>query len=706
MNFGVTSKLLIKTILLCLVVVLENPTTAYAQGQDEQGEPTAIPPTGRLNLTFKQLGYETKRLNRNLSQRHYRIDLPYNFLISETGNYLALTTSHFPEVPDKPSVLQIEVNGRLLTAFSLSKNNAISNTIHINLPAGLLRTGANYITIALDTSATCEDPGAIVTVSIDENSTLSFGYQQISYPVDLSLYPFPFTEVGLLKTPVTIVLPDFPTANDLSVAATIAAGLGQTSGGAIDLTAVLASDLGPDIQNNNHLIVIGKPDDNILFDALELPLPIESTTLKPGHGVLEETVSPWNEFRLILIVSGLDDEGMLKASHALNRKTHFLSMQGPVAVVTKLRPLPAESITSHPSSMTLASLGYEDQVVYGAAPQDYAFDFVLPLGWQLEASPVFVLKFSHANILDPYESVIDIKLNDVPIGSTLLDASNADGGELTLSLPRRLLRSGRNRLQIEVEMNFPASNRDKCRDLLDQRAWTVISNESEIFLPYNAIDLPPDLSLFPYPFSRDSGLDHTIFVLPDQPPSRIFNDLIQLAVRLGSPTTTDHLSVCVVYASEVDEDIQQSHHFILLGRPAENALFREINDYLPQPFVPDSDSLEPLVIDSVALLPNPDRDAGLLEIANSPWSEKYNLLAITGTTDEGVRLAVKTLLEQTSHLKGNLAVIEPVFSPLSDEPNQVSTYSIDTRSPASEEASTSNAISENDLALLAERWWK
>jgi len=692
------------------------PPTATVQAQ-APGQGIAVPPAGRLDLTFSQLGYNTKRLYRGGSRCHYRIDLPGNFQVSPTGNYFDLMTSHLPEIPNKPSVLEVELNGHLLFTFALTETNAIFNTVRLNLPEGLLHAGSNSIRIGLDTSATCEDPGAIVNVLIDENSTLSFGYQQTPYLTDLSLYPFPFTEKSLLIIPVIIVLPDDPTSDDLSAAATVAAGLGQMSGDTIDLTAAWASDLDPDTRSNNHLIVIGKPDDNALFDKLELPLSIDSTIIEPGQGVLEEIVSPWNEFRLMLIVSGLDDEGVSKASHALNREAHFLSMRGPVAIVTQLRPSASESEASRTVNMTLASLGYENEIVYGALPQDCTFWFGLPLGWQLEELPLFVLRFTHADILDPYESAIDVNLNGVPIGSTLLNDSNADEGELIVSLPGRLLRSGGNRLEIGIEMNFPGSdNVYKCKVLGDERAWTVISSESEIFLPYNAVSLPPDLSLLPYPFSQNSGLDETLFVLPDQPHKSIFGYLIRLAVRLGgSPTRTEYISAHVAYASEVTQDIWKDYHLILFGRPTENVLLGEFDFYLPHPFVADSDILEPLVIDSVAFLPDPSRDAGLLEIADSPWNEEYALLAITGTTDEGVRLAVQALLEETDRLEGNLAVVEPVFDPFSDELTQVSTYAIDTRPPVpiDEEASITdneleldNAAFEDDEILLAERWWK
>jgi hypothetical protein len=705
----ITSKFTLNVTLLCLTLLLGGLTVVYAQETDEGESSAVVAPSGQLSLTFEQLGYDTKQLNRKRPQRAFVLNIPGNFQISPTGNYFDLVTHHLPDTPNKPSVLKVISNGRPLYTFVLTSSNALSNTVRIPLPQGLLQVGYNYIRLELDTSDTCEDPGALLDVFIDSSSTVSFGYQQNPYPIDLSFYPFPFVEESLLNIPVALILPDHPTSNDLTAAATIAAGLGQKSKGTINLTTTLASELGLAIRDNHHLIVIGQPGDNTLLDDLELPIPIDSTSLGPEQGILEEISSPWNEYRLLLAVSGLDDAGVLKASQALNRKAHFLGMRGPTAIVTQVDAVYESSAPRLPS-MTLADLGYEDKIVYGAEPQDHSFYFALPLGWRLEEPPFFVLKFAHAEILDPLESAIDITLNDVPIGSTLLDESNATTGELTLSLPKRVLKAGRNHLRIGVEMNFNDASRDKCKDLLDQRAWTVISNESEIILPYDAVDLPPNLGYFPHPFSQSSGLGQTLFVLPDQPSSSTLDDLIQLVALLGSASQTQYTSVHIAYASEADQSDWQDYHLILLGRPTENALLSRLNAYLPQPFVPDSDILEPLAVDSVAFLPDPERDAGLLEISPSPWSQDHSLLAITGTTDEGVRLAVQALAQQTKYLTGNLAVIEPVLTYLSQS-SQISTYSIDTRPPSvtsngSNDTTENDTATKSDLVLLAERWWK
>lgn len=697
-------------LILLLSLLLSSLGSVYAQGPGGTDESDTIvaEPSGQLTLTFEQLGYDTTRHNRDRSERFYRIDLPGNFQISPTGNYIDLVTYHLPDVPDKPAVLNSLLNGRPLAAISMTEANAISNTIRIDLPNGVLQPGTNSIRVNLDTSGTCQDSGALLDVYIDKSSTISFGYQQNSYPTDLALYPYPFVGRNIFDIPVTLVLPDQPSLIDLSAASTIMAGLGRMSGGAVNAHTMVAGELTDEVRNNHHLIVIGNPASQVLYASLDLPQPISAESIEAGQGVLEEVVSPWNPYRLVLVVSGIDDAGLLKASQALNREAHFLGVSGPLAIVTDIVDISDTNELAAPS-ITLASLGYSDQVIYGASPQDFAYDFQLPLGWQLDQAAFFKIKFTHSKVLDPLESVMDLRLNDVPIGGTLLDRSNIEAGELTIPLPTRLLRAGNNRLRLGVEMNFAGANRVKCLDLNNDLAWTVISSESEVFLPVNTAEVRPDLSQFPYPFSKVDRFDQTLFVLPDQPSLSVYNYLAQLVLRLGSLNQTETFAARVAFASDVEESMLENYHLIVLGLPSQNTLLTKINKDLPQPFTPDTNLLAPLAVDTVAFLPDENRDAGLLELISSPWNAEYSLLAISGTTEEGVRLALQTLLEPARPLNGNLAVVEPNLAAVAGaSENLVRTYSIDTR-PVTLVSASGDGVkdtSKKHLALLAERWWR
>jgi hypothetical protein len=73
-------------------------------------------------------------------------------------------------------------------------------------------------------------------------------------------------------------------------------------------------------------------------------------------------------------------------------------------------------------------------------------------------------------------------------------------------------------------------------------------------------------------------------------------------------------------------------------------------------------------------------------------------------------MGIRTLLENTRSLKGNLAVVEPslISDPFSEELDQVTTYSVDTRplSLRSNGAESINFTSGKDPLSLGGRWWR
>lgn len=621
-----------------------------------------------------------------------------------TGNGLDLVVSHTSEIPGTRPLLRVEVNGLFVSAIALDTADAAYQSFHLDLPVGLLQAGSNSIAVDLETDAICAEETDVVKVTIHDESTLDFGYEAGAYEVDLSLYPFPFTEASLVKIPTTIVLPDRPTAADLTTAATIAAGLGRGSRGTIDVWATSALDFNPEVHGHHHLIIVGHLGSNSLFEKLTLPLATKSARIEPRQGVLEEIISPWNGFRLALIVSGLDNEGLLKAAQALDREARFLPARSSVAAFTELRPVPGEPYVPPPLRMTLASLGYEDEIPFGARPQDLTFGFSLPLGWQPKDSALFALRFAHASILDPHDSIIDVRLNGIIVGSTFLDDSNANEGALDVPLPGHLLKPGSNRLEVRVDMNLPPAVRDRCRNLRNTEAWTMIRSESEIALSPRIFDHLAGLHTFPYPFSQASGLDRTVFILPEQPGKTALNHLVQLAARLGSPVRTDDTTVYAAYSSDVSPDSWMGYHLILLGLPSENLLLAEFGSHLPYPL--DAKGLAPLVIDGITFELVPSRALGLLEMTDSPWDRDRALIAITGTSDEGTQLAVQALLEHTRDLQGNLAVAKPVYYSSSTESGQIQTYSTNTRGSTPSKTAVDDTTRKSDLTVLAKRWWR
>jgi hypothetical protein len=685
-----------------------------------------LPAEGRIEVKFGQLAPGTQVLNRENLEAHYTLSIPGNLQVLSTDTYVDLVASPIPQDAAQDAVLEVEINERLLPTVALSGENDSGGQTHVELPATFLQPGSNEIVVRLQSDALCEDSGAVLTVQVDERSILSFSYRQDSYTVDLARYPMPFAEESLLRIPITLVLPDEPTAGDLSAAMTLAAGLGQASEGEVDLRTVSAGDFDSDVHGTHHLIVIGLPDTNALLKALDPAPAIVGATIRARQGFLELMVSPWNDYRLLLIASGADDEGILNAIHTLNLDDRFPPIRGASAVIPGFRPPSSQPETTPPQNVSFKSLGSPDETIYGARPQKRTYDFWLPPGWESTAPPNFTLRFSHSNILDPEQSVIDVSLNDQPVGSVFLDDENRTDGEWTIALPQRALQAGNNRLSIKIEMTLPdTDDAGKCRLLDDDRLWTVISGESQLSLPYAIVDFRPYLDHLPYPYSQRSGLDQTVFVLPDQPDTALLSDVLRLGTKFGTLADVDYLPVHVTYASQIDQSLWQDAHLVLVGRATENALLRELNPYLPRPFAvgsssggdqpEESDVLAPVASDAsepstaAAFQLDPDRDTGVLQTVRSPWNQTKALLAIAGTTDKGVRFAFRALLESNPELEGNIAIIDLV-SPDSD---LLGGYATDTRpadvrstaGPPYEPSENGRKLGAN-AKLLAQRWWK
>jgi len=691
------------TVLLLLPVFFVSVCVAEAQGPTGSQQPAAVGEEEKFtyDLTWPDLFYTEETLEGS-SEVNYDFYLPGSIL-PQPGSYLNLVFSHTTPQTDKQADLTVRLNDSLLEIIPLTAENADRGSVQLELPAALLQPSRNRIAAKLNTGLRCDEtPTTRLITVIHTDSLIHLEYNLPRREPDLAIYPLPFYERTFLPSQVYFVLPANPTAVDLSTAAAISAGLGKYSDGQVKIATVLETELTDDIRLNYHLIVIGRPDANGLLAQLSFPLALDSQLIKEGSGVLQELVSPWNPAKMILVVTGRTDAGLLKAGDVLNRDLHFLGMRGPVAVVEEVLP-PDQSLIQQTIDLTFDSLGYEDVPFYGVRSQVYRFYFRMPQSWEMTDKAKLFLSFNHSTAIDPLTSTLNVQLNDVPVGSTLLNGENAIDGILEVELPNWLIKSGRNRLDVNIGMAIAG---DYCGNLDNPQAWTVIRRNSFVRLPYVVDKASFDLSFFPYPFAEDSNLTGVSLVIPEVLSRGQRDGLLQLAAVLGLQAGGERMTVRVLDAQDVSDDIIATHHLIVIGQPTVNALLRDLNGALPQPFQSNSDQLAPR-LDSAVLTEVAVRNAGLLQEMTSPGNPDKVILVITGTTDEGVVAAYNLLLGNLPEtavgdpLTGNLAVIE-------DE----RIYSTDTRllgpGALSERTTQVEPVAQIDTELrraLANRWW-
>ena len=657
-------------------------------------EPTLTDETGVKDITWEDLYYGDRKLTGGGSDTRIDFNVPGD-LAFVPGSYTRLIVSHTGSQVEKPAALAVELNDHVLDIIQLTVENDNRSQIQLDIPPEYLETGRNRLKVTLRSRWDPCDPSDELPVEavLHSEGLFHLEYEVVPRRPDLALYPVPFFERGFEPSVVYFVLSDSPTSDDMTVAATISAGLGRYSDGEIQLRSVTPSELTSEILDNYNLIVMGWPEANTFLSQLPLPLSLERADVADDHGVLQEIVSPWNPRRMVLTVTGKSYEGVFKAGGALNRQMLFPSFKGPVAIVEELLDPPEDEAETLETDRTFEDLGYGDEVVYGTRPTIERFYFGLPGAWQMSEDPSLKLFFTHSDILTNTMSTLDVHLNGVPIGGTLLDHSNSKDGLLEVELLSWLLQSGSNRIEVVVDMS---TGRDECLYWTSDQVWTVISRNSTLHLSYEPQPVELDLANLFLPLTGEPDLSDTYIEFPETVNQVERDILLNLAARLGAAARGNYLALKLGRTNDLSPDLKQTHHIVAIGRPSTNPLIREVNDFLPQPFLPGSD--EPLQIRNPAVISfDSQRSIGFVQLAASPWNPDKALLVVTGTDSEGVMAAFDLLVNRTRELKGDLAVIEGE-----------NLITVDTRPLPVKQGGEALHVVEPDtsvLVTLAESWW-
>lgn len=370
-----------------------------------------------------------------------------------------------------------------------------------------------------------------------------------------------------------------------------------------------------------------------------------------GDGIVQEIVSPWNPARAILVVTGVTDEAVSKASRALGAALRLPSLEGPFALVQDTLSPASVSAGELSVEQTLGDLGYEDRVLKGQS-QEISYYFTLPPGWQLTTNAFLDLHFNHSALIDYTNSSLTVLLNGSPIATVGLSAETVQDGRLQANLSSNYVAGRSNRLLITAKM----ITLDRCSALA---TWVVVKQDSRLYLEHNqTAGYSLDLRYYPYPFDRQAGLGDTLYVLPQDALPVEWEAMLRVVAAMSQAARGTYFmpTIALVESALNDQPMLGDYHLVLVGRPTRNFALQQANSSLPQPFLPNSDLIEQRLSQVVLRLP-PGLSLGYLQLIASPWNPERVLLAVTGTTDEGMQWAVDALANEYWSLSGNLSIL-------------------------------------------------
>ncbi|MBN1875833.1 MAG: cellulose biosynthesis cyclic di-GMP-binding regulatory protein BcsB, partial [Anaerolineae bacterium] len=371
-------------------------------------------------------------------------------------------------------------------------------------------------------------------------------------------------------------------------------------------------------------------------------------------GVVQEfALAPLSKYAVI-VVTGLDDQAVLRAGQALGNKAWFPGMVGTYAIVQDAQVLVEEN-TPPVEDTTLEALGYVDQVFNVSGTESTSYYFRVLRGWSIMSDAALFLHFAHGVALNPLSSTLEIDLNRIPIYSVHLNERNVQNTWVEVPLPSELLLPGSNRLGFQLSGAFP----DCVPPQYLRGLWLTVFANSFLHLPYGeSEDFTLDLNDFPQPFNDSRGLSEVAFSLSAHPTNTELQGMLNLGAYFGSSVSGDYFSPRVLLGGCPVSETLTAQHLVAIGRPTENCYISTVNDLLPQPFISGTNEIYQQVDNVIYRLP-PAYSLGYIQELTSPWAPARALMVVTGSTDEGVGWALNALVNGTLNyqLKGNLSIL-------------------------------------------------
>ena len=493
------------------------------------------------------------RIEGVLSKKDYAFKLPEHVRL-EPGSELTLLWQASPLLLPDVSTLSVQVNNRDITSVRLGAKKEVPDSqdrgkISLPLAADILQPGWNRVTVSCllqTTQSPCRDvdnPAAWVELGAGSHIQVACSPaplfpeiqrfpESLTEPVLMNLAEFRRSASRARPEPVvSLLVPGEAGEAELRALLIAASRMGQTV--YTDPDAVQVRDIsafaGESIARNGMLI-------GLRSNLSKTPLPVDVqkalAALGEGEGMLAEIVTgPADSPRRWMLVSGADSEGMEKAAQTLGSETALKNVPSNPWIVTAepaVSPIAEKLAQPLPGEIAFDSLRDGPILLRGLFRNQTARNISFPPSYETTPGGYVDVDLSHSGALEK-TSAIDVRLNDVVIGSVALTPQNAMGTRHRLAIPAGI--TGRDSSTLSVSSYLDIGTVD-CAHRNDERAWVSLGGNSTLNI-HAAPVVINDLSRLGSICVRDAFLRRTAILLPaESSPER--NELLKtIGIHLG-----------------------------------------------------------------------------------------------------------------------------------------------------------------------------
>jgi hypothetical protein len=630
-------------------------------------------------LTFAMLGRPDTLMRGPFSTTNVRFGLPSNWAFQDGARLELIMTSNL--VTDSPNPIAegepigasmtVTLNRKLIATLSVTEGTNVLYEVPIPPDALVpnLSDGRHDLELFLDASTDCDVNNGLhkTTVMVSSASQLVLPYVEQAPVVDLKLLPRPiYQRDSVFPADAVMVVPDQASEPEMRAALITAASFGRLTGGNLPFSLVTTKQVTEELATTSNLIFVGKASTLPQLGSVELPAPLTDGSfsaqgIQEEDGVLQLAVSPWSTGRSIVVVSGNTDVGVVKAAQALSYGSIQTISDPNLAIVTNVVPPAVDAQGINPATLeqsrTFKDLGHDVHTLTGAGRSEFLVEFHVPAGLVAGEGSYLDLRFNNSTLLDFNRSGLTVFLNGQLLGGLRLSDETAATVTQRLHISPSLVLPGTNELRIQANLSPPT----QCSLANITDLWVSVLPESTLFLPLQQAVIDSNnlqaLSVYPFPFINTPTLSNTAFVLPK-------NDLAawsaasQIAYGFGNDVRGSIIDLAVAYDGAVPEEFRNQRDLIVVGLPSDLTFLSEVKDALPAPF--EEGKNDP-VLDNMPVTYrfSPGTSIGYLELMAAPWNPGRTILAVVGSTSEGLQMAVNALTDSTlrNQLAGNFAMV-------------------------------------------------
>lgn len=357
---------------------------------------------------------------------------PKNARLS-SASYLHLTFQHAYTLDPSRSWLQVVVNDQVVKQIALGPSNASSTTVKVPLPVGSLKLRNKLsFRVRQHYKAKCEDPtDASLWTQILPTTRLVLDYVPIAPKLDLGSYPFPVIDTfSYTPARVQFLLPGQPLDAHMEAMAIVNTHLAMKA--PKEPKVYSTATTGTNVQQRNaDWVLVGTGQEVQQFlSSLGVSAPPQLSGgqwqgVGNGDGAIALMRHPYVPTRTMLLVSGNDAGGVVKAAQMLSKAPRDLGLRGAFTTTRNMKsPLdpvgePNRSFIAN-ETRSFHDLGYQTTAVYKLHAPPINLDVPVTKDFTKGGDLYLNLVYSYSMMLNPRYSSLEIRINDRSVANVPL----------------------------------------------------------------------------------------------------------------------------------------------------------------------------------------------------------------------------------------------------------------------------------------------